>query len=115
MAMVIFTQAPKKLHDAIVSEIEGGRIVTWSIARDGALIHTTRGDQWSDKAKLYLAVIPGEALLVKISGPDHENLKVEPYAVYLGRFAEMLLAHFDTLFSTIHISALLDRKLGDEH
>jgi hypothetical protein len=113
MAMMVFTSRPRALKNMIEKALAAGDLKTWSQEAEGAIVHDTSSGQWVDSAKLYLEIIPDTALLVRIEGPSSENMKVSSYAVYLGRFAEMLLTHFDKSFSMIQIGALLEPGLGD--
>src|SRR6185312_8407006 len=103
MALIILTQTPKKLLAAINQGITDNSIRTWCV-RDNGFAHDTSDGQWIDQARLFPSVIENTALVMKIVGPPKGKLLREVYAIYLGRFSEMLLAHFDTLFTNIQIT-----------
>jgi hypothetical protein len=46
------------------------------------------------------------ALTLNIVRPSSGSISSEVYAIYHGRFIEMLLAHFDGLFGNANASAL---------
>ncbi len=105
MATFVVTPKPKDLLSAIKSAIDEGHIKTWKYDKDGDLIHTT--GQWEGKAWLRPVVSSG-ALNLGIIGPKNANLSSEAYAVYHGRFIEMLLAHFDKQFSSAQATAQME-------
>ena len=85
-----------------------GGIDTWSVDSDGDFTHTP--PQWKHKAWLRPR-IEGDKLILKILTPKGKQLGSMTYAVYHGRFIEMLLAHFDKRFVDASATALPD--LGD--
>ena len=114
MALIVHTNRPRALMNAIIEGIESGDIETWSADDSGHLRHSTPSGQWENEAHVEPTVIAGEMIIFSISGPEKDKLQTRVYAVYLGRLAEMLLAHFDKSFSSINITALAEPELGDE-
>lgn len=99
---------PQRLLDALKEGIRKGHITTWS-EQNGYFTHTP--SQWARKAWM-LPSIYGSELRFAIVRAQGEPLTKEIYGVYHGRFLEMMLAHFDTQFSTGAATALatsLDR------
>lgn len=108
MAIQVKTADPQGLLDAIYEEIDEGQIETWTYDEDGDFIHDTPDGQWVGKA--WLHPVPGAAILTLNTIAPTEGLSDEAYAVYHGRFIEMLLAHFDDEF----IDATATAKLTAE-
>lgn len=104
MAVNVATSAPKSLLDSIYSEIDDGAIETWSYDEDGDFSHVTSDGQWEGKAWLHPEVKAGK-LVLGIIPPQSGTVTEEVYAVYHGRFIEMLLAHFDDGFSEVTATA----------
>ncbi len=85
--------------------IESGEIETWTVDKDGDYTH--KPVQWRNKAWISVSdVIPRETVIFGIISRRFVKMTKDIYAVYHGRFSEMLLAHFDTLIEKIEISAL---------
>jgi hypothetical protein len=105
MALTVLTKKPKTLLTEIREGIKTGAIDTWNISDED---FTHRPDQWRSKAWLRPHVTPNEKVKFNIIRPKGSNISREVYAVYHGRFAEMLLAHFDSLIKSIDISSLAD-------
>lgn len=105
----IKTNSPHKLVDSINSAIEEKRIVTWHVDSEGD--YTPTQEQWALKAwmtPIFDSTNPQLLRFGIIESKQHKMTKAI-YGVFHGRFAEMLLTHFDTDIKTIHISPLLTR------
>ena len=103
MAVRIATSNPRGLLDSINSAIADGSIKTWSVDADGDFTHTP--DQW--RLKAWLRPTLGNGILrLNIIAPRGTELSALTYAVYHGRFIEMVLNHFDRQFSEASASAL---------
>lgn len=100
--ITVSTDNPNNLVASIKLAIDKGHVTTWSYDADGDFTHTPA--QWSGKAWLRPSAMVG-ALLLGIVGQKDTPLSTEYYAVYHGRFIEMLAAHFDTLFTTAGATA----------
>ncbi len=107
MAIFVVTPSPKALLTSIYKAIDDGHVVTWEYDADGDFTHATQPDnQWRHKAWMRPKTIDG-ALTFGIIKRKGEDLSKEVYAVYHGRFIEMLLAHFDADFSSAQATAQL--------
>jgi hypothetical protein len=73
-----------------------GHVDTWTYDEDGDFSHDTSSEQWVGAAWLHPGVSLG-TLTLSIISPE-EGLSKEAYAIYHGRFIEMLLAHFEDDF-----------------
>ena len=93
------------LIDAGISKkrIEEGKIDTWSCDKDGDFTHNV--DQWRFHAWMR-SFVESERVVFGVVGRKDKNLSVLDYAVYHGRFVEMLLRHFDKDCSDISVSPL---------
>lgn len=99
-----FTESPDKLLAAIKIGIDKGHIETWEYDGDGDFTHTP--PQWRYKAWLRPVIVSGSLRFGILSRKDID-LSTETYAVYHGRFIEMILAHLDSLFTVASASANL--------
>jgi hypothetical protein len=98
LAINVNANAPQALLDAIYEAIDDGSIETWSYDEDGDFSHVTSDGQWEGQAWLHPEVATA-ALVLTVVPPKGGAISQEAYAVYHGRFIEMLLAHFDDNFS----------------
>jgi hypothetical protein len=96
------TDNSRVLLDSIIRAIREGHVNTWQY-KDGYFTHSTA--QWRFKAFLKPNLGPN-ALTLNIVRPSSGSISSEVYAIYHGRFIEMLLAHFDGLFGNANASAL---------
>ncbi len=105
MAVFVRTSQPRTLLSAIKANIDSGHIDTWEYDSDGDFTH--KPPQWRKKAWLRPVVSEG-MLAFGIVYPTTVTAKSkEVYAVYHGRYIEMLLAHFDEAFKDATASAKL--------
>lgn len=103
MSIHIKTNNPRQLLNLIVDLVKDGNIQTWSVDNDGDFTHDV--PQWKYKAWLTPTIID-EELIFGIIPPRANPISTTIYAVYHGRFAEMLLAHLDKEFIEIRTTAL---------
>jgi hypothetical protein len=103
MAINVETSAPKGLLGAIKKAIDEKHVQTWEYDKDGDFTHTAT--QWNRKAWLRPSTENG-ALRLTIVPPQNSTISTEIYAIYHGRFVEMLLAHFDQSFSEVSVTAV---------
>lgn len=104
MAIIIKTSDPSGLLKAIKKTIDEGKIETWSYDKDGDFTHTP--EQWKLQAWLRPRVYAGELRFGILKPQGEQTLKSVIYGVYHGRFIEMLLTHFDTMFVNSSATAL---------
>lgn len=103
MSVYVKTVNPKKLVADINEKINNSHIETWSVDKDGDYTHTAQ--QWRFHAWMHPIVEDGRVVFA-IWGRTSEDLSVVDYAIYHGRFVEMLLVHFDQQCEQIEISSL---------
>ncbi|QGZ54297.1 hypothetical protein [Paraburkholderia acidiphila] len=103
MTIFVKTADPAALLKSIRKLIDERGIETWAYDRDGDFYHTP--PQWDRKAWLRPYVVAGGLKLHLIQRKD-ERLTKPVYGVYHGRFAEMLLTHFDERCSSVETSAV---------
>lgn len=96
MAVIVSTDQPQELLNAINTAIKKGHVTTWSVDSDGDFTHTP--EQWRYKA-WFTARISGESLVFNIVPRKNTAISSQVYGVYHGRFIEMLLVHFDLKFT----------------
>ncbi len=103
MALYVHTSKPRTLLAAIRKAIDNGKVTTWSYDRDGDFIHDR--PQWRGRAWLRPSVQDG-MLRFGLFGQRGTPMAKAVYGVYHGRFMEMLLMHFDGMFSNIEATAV---------
>jgi hypothetical protein len=103
MAIVVVSTVPSALLAGIKKDIDGGKIDTWEYDADGDFTHSP--DQWRYKAWLR-PTLQEDRVIFRIMPPVKTHMSRAVYAVYHGRFVEMLLAHFDTKFSVARVTAM---------
>jgi hypothetical protein len=105
MSIILNTSDPSGLLSAFKKAINERRVVTWAYDKDGDFTHTT--EQWKNKAWFSPRISIGQLKFVIIP-PQNQNISREVYAIYHGRFAESMLAHFDDRFSSSIATAMPD-------
>lgn len=103
MAVIIKTKNPSGLLSAIRKAIDDKKIETWSYDSDGDFTHTP--DQWIRKAWLKPRTNANELQFGFLGRKDITTTKLV-YAVYHGRFTEMLLNHFDNDLDEVKATAM---------
>lgn len=88
--VTIATSDPTKLLARIKKAIDDGEITTRGYDTDGDFTHTP--NQWNKKAWLRPTVTTG-GLQLKFLAPT-SGASREVFAVFQGRFQEMMMAHF---------------------
>jgi hypothetical protein len=96
MAIRAFTDNGRSLLARIRGLIDQGHIDTWSYDKDGDFTHTP--PQFKNKAWLHPEV-QNDRLRLRIIPPEGQPLTREVFAVYQGRFIEMLIAHVPDYFT----------------
>lgn len=109
MAVIVEIRNPNDFEEKIKRKIDSGLIETWTIDDDGDYTHTPA--QWVCKAWMHLFKMSDisdcdkNKLVFGIIGNKQVQMTKSLYAVYHGRFAEMLLAHFDDEIDKIVITS----------
>lgn len=107
MALIITSDTPEEIWDKFKRLVEDNIIKTWVIDDDEDL--TCSNEKWifkawfekkllHDKGTLAFGIIPSTRFI----------LTNEIYAVYHGRLASTLLAHFDNLIKELKITPIFD-------
>lgn len=91
MAIIVITEEPRWLLNAIYDELEDNEIKTWGYDKEGDLTHSP--EQWRHLAWMRPKVRKGRLIFNIIAG--EEVLSKRIYGIYHGRLIEMLLTHFD--------------------
>lgn len=99
--ITVSTTIPSVLLSRIKAAIDRGSIQTWSYDSDGDFTHTP--NQWVRKAWLR-PVQSTSGLQFRFIAPTGGATR-EVFAVYQGRFQEMLVAHFPASFSVAGCTA----------
>lgn len=103
MALIVKTANPQGLLSDIKKAIDTKSIQTWQYDSDGDFTHTP--EQWKYKAWMRPTIYLGEVHFGFIGHKTVNTTKLI-YALYHGRFAEMLLNHFDDKFSNVQATAM---------
>jgi hypothetical protein len=103
MAVTVYTDDPKHLLSELKKAIQEKKIVTWRVDEDGDFTHEP--EQWRYKAWLRPSIRDGKLVFTTIKRKDEKTSRLV-YAIYHGRFIEMLLTHFDEKFERAEASAL---------
>jgi len=101
----VITSGPTELLVAIRKAISDGTVATWDSTPQGSITHTAASGQWKNKA-WFRGVVGDDGIIFNIIRPKGSNVSSEVYAIYHGRLAEMLLAHFDASIESIEITSL---------
>jgi hypothetical protein len=96
MAVRAISDDAQGLLKEIKKQIDAGHIDTWSYDSDGDFTHTP--PQWKNQAWLK-PTVEKERLRLRIMKRKNKALAREVFAVYQGRFIEMLVKHVPDLFS----------------
>lgn len=108
MAIFVKTLNPNMLVNSIKEKIKDQSIKTWSVDEDGDMTHTA--EQWKNCAWIRAKIESEKNMVVFfIICRSDRNLSVVDYAVYHGRFVEMLLTHFDKVCQNIEVTALASK------
>lgn len=95
----------KSLLTKIMAAIDDQQIVVWEYDEDGDF--TAMQPQWNREAWMHPYIINDRCIRFGIMQRRDVPITSDVYAVYHGRFSEMLLMHFDKYISNIEISSLL--------
>ena len=108
MALHIRTRVePTQFLDKLHEKIQKGEIDTWIVDADGDFTH--KPSQWFERAWLRgFANSPDGDVVFGIVGRKDVSMSKVVYAVYHGRFAEMLLIHFDDDIESIWTSSQVE-------
>jgi hypothetical protein len=106
MPINVTTGNGQALLGAIFKGIDEKEVDTWRYeTHDGVKYLTHSPDQWDQKEWLK-ATVAVPSLVLNIVKPKNTNISTVVYAVYHGRFIEMLLAHFDGQLSGASATAM---------
>lgn len=103
MSIYVRTENPKGLINKIKQAIDNNSIDTWAYDSEGDFTHNV--DQWRYSAWMRPHIESGRIIFAILCRKD-KNLSMVEYAVYHGRFVEMLLRHFDKDCQSIDVSPL---------
>lgn len=103
MSIYVKTDTPSELVQRIKDGINEHKIATWLCDSDGDFTHDT--DQWRHHAWISPLVEEGRVVFRILCRKD-KDLSVMDYAIYHGRFVEMLLVHFDNTCKDIEVTPL---------
>lgn len=107
MEIRINCENPSALKNKIIKDAEDGELRTWEIriGKISGKILTHSADQYEDKALLVLSPDEKNSLLKgnlkKWKDTDQLDYSIE--AIYIGRFAQAILTHYEQFFNDIRI------------
>lgn len=102
MAVYVKTEKAAELLGKIKKAVDEEKIKTWRYDEEGDFYHSP--DQWEYRGWMHPRIIP-DYLVFGIITPKGDTMTTGTYAVYHGRFIEMLLQHFDHEFTTVYATA----------
>lgn len=102
MAVIVKTKDFDKFYQEMIKFSERKTIRTWIVDSEGDFTHAS--SQWGNKAWFRLKIDENKLYFGIIASKRHPMTK-ELYGVYHGRFAAMLLAHFDTEIASIELTS----------
>lgn len=105
--ITIFTSRPYSLLKKINEYMDSYRIQTWEYDSQGD--YTINSNQWRFLAWFRPLVTKGEKIDFIIVGNKEAVTTIHDYAVYHGKFAEMLISHFFPYFSRIEMTPVPTR------
>jgi len=111
MSIRAFTDDAAGLLAGIKKLIDQNHITTWRYDNDGDFTHTASSGQWNGKAWLRPQV-KSDMLRFVILNTEGIPLTREIFAIFHGRFIEMLMAHMSNKFT--RASASPNPAPGDE-
>lgn len=99
MAVIVMTTKPRGFVASICHVIDEGHIDTWTYENHEDKIYFTHSaQQWNRRA--YLRPNEGRGLVTfNVIKPKSKPVSRFVFAIYEGRFIEMLVAHFPTSFT----------------
>jgi hypothetical protein len=98
MSVRALTDDAQGLLDEIKDQIKQGHIATWAYNGMGDFTQTASGEQWKGKA-WFRPKAEKNRLRLRLLKPKDQGLVREVFAVYHGRFIEMLIAHVPGYFT----------------
>lgn len=101
MSVRAFTDDSASLLTRIKKLIDQGHITSWSYDSDGHFTHTP--SQWKNKTWLE-PLEQSDKLRLRIIAPK-SGMTREVFAVYHGRFIEMLIAHVSNKYTSANATA----------
>lgn len=103
MAVFVSTDKASELLSEIKKAIDDHDVVTWEYDSEGDFTHVP--EQWKGRAWLRPHIETNRIVFGIVDRKD-VNLSIDEYAVFHGRFVEMLLEHFDKKCTDIRVSPL---------
>ena len=106
MAIIIKTHNPNLLLDKIYEGISSRKVEKWAVMTDGRI--TPSQLLWKNEAflKPQIWVEENELRFGLLKRKDRKHVTSKLYTFFHIKFAEMLLANFDTDFHEVTITAL---------
>ncbi|WP_147469320.1 hypothetical protein [Corallococcus sp. AB045] len=102
MAIVVQAKMPRELLRAIRNAIDDGLVANWEYDGDGDFTYLEgpyKRQAW------FSARSSTDRLTLNMIGRKDTHVSVGLYAIYHGRFVEMLLQHFDDNFDGVRVTA----------
>lgn len=103
MALIVKTSDPSGLLKEIKKAIDSKAVQTWSIDSEGDFTHTP--EQWQYKGWMSPKIYSDELHFAFLGNKEFTTTNLI-YAIYHGRFSEMLLNHFDNKFTEVKATAM---------
>lgn len=101
MAVYVKTDRPRSLVRKIREYIREDEITAWELDADGDFTHSS--SQWGELAWIH-PIIEEERVVFGIIGSHSNPLNRVIYGIYMGRFIECLIMHFESYIQSIRVS-----------
>lgn len=95
------TDDPQSLLKSITQSISNNKIATWEIDNEHDFVYTA--NQWRDQAWISHPHLTQTQMTFKIIESKTTPMSATIRGIYLGRFCEMLITHFDSKILEIKI------------
>lgn len=103
MEIRIYTDNPSELRRIIFEKIENEEFKTWHIREIKGRSYLTHSGQWEDSAFLDLVIAEDELNVKIVFWTNQKFPDSYTQGIYLGRFTEALLNHFNQHYNSFEI------------
>jgi len=103
MAVIVYADDPNQFTETLQRIFDDGDVKAWIRDDDGDYTHSP--SQWIQMAWFRIRPPEMDRVVFSLLGAKGMKMSTEVYAVYHGRFIEMLLTHLDHEFSDVEATA----------
>jgi len=106
--ITVRTTNPNNIYQGIIRGIQNGSIDTWKIVTVGNLVyftHDTTNKQWLNKSYMKAGTDSHGNLIFHVIRNNENSFDQNIFAVYQGRFIQMLVSHFPNSFTELNVTS----------